>query len=189
MGRLQPQSEHTIYGRSCSVCSHADLGEVDAGLVAHTPIAQLARQFGLSRDSLYRHVKFHLRPVIAKTMTETPATRPMALVERLADIANDARAARATAYASGNAQLGARLGDAETRALDSMAARFGIDRDSLAADYSLAVKLTRAVDRAMQTSPQLRALVVEHLNAEGATELADIIRQQFPETTIPEVTS
>lgn len=189
MGRLQPQSEHTLYGRACSVCSHDDLGEVDAGLVAHQPIAQLARHFGLSRDSLYRHLKFHLRPVIARTMTETPATRPMALVERLADIANDARAARATAYAAGNAQLGARLGDAETRALDSLAARFGIDRDSVVADYTLAVKLTRAVDAAMQTSPQLRGLVVEHLDAEGATELADIIRSQNLETTIPEVSA
>lgn len=183
-----PQSQHTLYGRSCSVCSHADLGEVDAGLVAHRPIAQLSRQFGLSRDSLYRHLKFHLRPVIAETMTTTPATRPMALVERLADIANDARAARATAYASGNAQLGARLGDAETRALDSMAARFGIDRDSLAADYSLAVKLTRAVDAAMHSSPQLRALLVEHLDAEGATELANIIRSENLDT-IPEVSA
>ncbi|MFY0080030.1 hypothetical protein ABTQ07_20020, partial [Acinetobacter baumannii] len=91
-------------------------GEIDHALVASASVSQLSQQFGVSRDALYRHLKWHLRPTVQRAVVTVPDARPLALVERLADIANDARAARRNAYASGNAGLGARLGDAETRA-------------------------------------------------------------------------
>lgn len=176
----QPQSNANLYGRSCTICSHPDLIELDAALVIHTPIAQLVQQFGVSRDSLYRHVKFHLRPAIQQTITSTPDTRPLALVERLADIANDARAARVSAYAAGNAALGARLGDAETRALDSLADRFRITHDDVAADRAKVAKLARALDAAVEKSPELAALMADALDAEGLTELAAGMRAELP---------
>lgn len=176
----QPQSNANLYGRSCTVCSHAELGEIDAALVIHTPIAQLVRQFGLGRDSLYRHVRFHLRPAIQQTITSTPDTRPLALVERLADIANDARAARVSAYAAGNAALGARLGDAETRALDSLADRFRITHDDVATDRAKVAKLARALDVALEQSPELGVLMADALDAEGLSELAADFRADLP---------
>ena len=181
----KPQSQHTLYGRECSVCAHADLGDIDAALVASRPIAQLVQQFGLSRDALYRHLKFHLRPAIQQSLTSTPSTRPLALVERLAEIANDARAARATAYASGNAQLGARLGDAETRALEVLASRFRIDHDTLAADRTKVSRLAKALDAALEASPALGHLMADALDAEGLGEMADDLRNSLPELTPP----
>lgn len=175
-----PQSNPTLYGRSCSACAHPELGELDAALVVHTPIAQLVQQFGLSRDSIYRHVKFHLRPAIQQTITSTPDTRPVALVERIARIANDARDAAAMAYASGNAALGARLGEAERRALDSLADRFHIDHDAVSADRTKVAQLSRALDAALEQSPELGALMADALDAEGLTELAEGIRVELP---------
>lgn len=179
-----PQSNPSLYGRSCSTCSHSELGEIDAALVAHVPIAQLVQQFGVSRDSLYRHLKFHLRPAIQQTLTSTPSTRPLALVERLAEIANDARAARVSAYAAGNPALGARLGDAETRALDSLADRFRITHDDVAADRTKVSQLARALDVALEESPELAALVADALDAEGLSEMASAMRADLP--SIPE---
>ncbi|MFA4895531.1 hypothetical protein [Microbacterium sp.] len=175
-----PQSNVTLYGRSCTVCSHTHVGDIDAGLVAHLPIAQLARQFDVSRDSLYRHLKWHLRPALQEVLTSTPETRPVALVERLAEIANDARAARATAYAAGNSQLGARLGEAERRALDSLADRFQINHDSVAADRTKVSQLARALDTALDASPELASLVADALDAEGLSELAEDMRADLP---------
>lgn len=177
-----PQSEHRLYGRSCTVCAHSELGEIDAGLVAHLPIAQLARRFEVSRDALYRHVKFHLRPVLQQVITSTPATRPLALVERLAEIASDARAARTTAYAAGDAALGARLGEAERRALDSLADRFHINHDSVAADRTKVAQLARALDAALDESPELAALMADALDAEGLTEMAGDMRAELPDS-------
>lgn len=175
-----PQSAHTLYGRTCTVCAHDELGEIDAGLVAHLPIAQLARQYEVSRDALYRHVKFHLRPAIQQAITSTPATRPLALVERVARIANDARNAAATAYASGNAALGARLGDAELRALDSLADRFKITHDDVAADRAKVAQLARALDSALDAYPELVSLVADALEAEGLRDMAEDMRADLP---------
>lgn len=183
------QSTPSLYGRSCSICAHDELGEIDAALVVHTPIAQLVRRFDVSRDALYRHVRYHLRPAIQQTITSTPDTRPLALVERLADIANDARAARVSAYASGNAALGARLGDAETRALDSLANRFKIDHDSLSADRTKVAQLARALDTAVEQSPELGAFMADALEAEGLTQLAADLRADLPTNSRNEIES
>lgn len=182
MGIRQPLSEHTAYGKSCTVCAHAELGEIDHALVASASVSQLSQQFGVSRDALYRHLKWHLRPTVQRAVVTVPDARPLALVERLADIANDARAARRNAYASGNAGLGARLGDAETRALDSLADRFRIDHGSVAADRAREAQVARAVDRALKHSPELAALVANELEAEGLHDLAANLRPEIPET-------
>lgn len=182
----KPQSAPSLYGRSCTVCAHPAVGDIDAALVAHTPIARLVQQFGVSRDALYRHVRFHLRPALQQIITETPDTRPLALVERLADIANDARAARVSAYAAGNADLGARLGNAETRALDSLAGRFRITHDDVAADRAKVAKLARALDAALEQSPELIALVADALDADGLADMAAGLRDQTTNSEIEE---
>jgi len=178
----KPQSMHTLYGRGCSVCRHVDLGDIDAALVASVPIARLVQQFALSRDSLYRHLRWHLRPAIQATLTSTPSTRPLALVERLAEIADDARAARATAYASGNPALGARLGDAETRALEALAGRFKITHDDVAADRTKVARMARALDAALRASPDLARGVADALAAEGLGDMADDVRNAIPDS-------
>lgn len=182
MGTRQPLSEHTAYGKSCTVCSHAELGDIDHALVANASVTQLAQQYGVSRDALYRHVKWHLRPKIQQTLPTVPSVRPVALVERIARIADDARDAAATAYASGNAGLAARLGDAELRALDSLANRFQITHDAVAADRTQVAQFARAVDAALERSPEFAALVAEELEREGLHDLAAGLRPENHET-------
>lgn len=177
-----PQSEHTSYGRSCTVCAHADLGDIDAALVANASVTALSQQFSLSRDSLYRHVKWHLRPAIRRAIPSVPSVRPVALVERLARIANDARDAAAAAYASGNGHLGARLGDAERRALVDLAERFQIDHDSVSRDRAKVAQLARALDAALAESPALAELMADALAAEGLSDLAAGLRPNNSET-------
>jgi transposase-like protein len=179
MGTRQPLSEHTVYGRSCTICAHAELGDIDHALVANGSVSQLAQQHGVSRDALYRHLKWHLRPAVQQALPSVPSVRPLSLVERYAEIADAAQTARRSAYASGNAALGARLGDAETRALDSLADRFKIDHASVAADRAREAQVARAVDRALKLSPELAALVAAELEAEGLRDMAAELRPEI----------
>jgi len=44
----------------CTVCSHADVDEIDAALAAGTPMRELASRYGLGKDALSRHGRSHL---------------------------------------------------------------------------------------------------------------------------------
>lgn len=174
------RSEAIVYGRHCVVCRHPDLASIDQALVDQHPITRVAEQFELSRDSVRRHLTWHLRPAIQRAASSTPDTRPLALVERVARIANNARDASHAAYATGNAHLGARLGDAELRALSTLADRFGITHDSVAEDHAEAAKDIRAMTRAMRSSRAVAEAMADALEAEGLTDNAAEIRRRIP---------
>src|SRR5262245_44463453 len=79
---------------TCRTCRHPDLPAVDQLLVAQVPLRDIARQHGLSKDSLHRH-KAHCLP---KTL---------------------ARAAEIAAAAERDRDLFAKLADTIVRALDA----------------------------------------------------------------------
>lgn len=172
------RSEAVVYGRHCVVCRHANLASIDQALVDQHPITHVAQQFGLSRDSVRRHLTWHLRPAMQRAVTSTPDTRPLALVERVARIANNARDASQAAYAAGNAHLGARLGDAELRALSALAERFGITHDRVAEDHADALRDVNAVARAMRSSRVVAEALADALDAEGFADYAADLRRQ-----------
>lgn len=180
MATDEVRSEAVIYGRHCVACRHPDLASIDQALIDQHPITHVAQQFGLSRDSVRRHLTWHLRPAIQRAVTSTPDTRPLALVERIARIANNARDASNAAYASGNAHLGARLGDAELRALSSLAERFGITHDKVAEDHAEAAADIRAITRAMRSSRAVAEAMADALEAEGLIDNATEIRRRIP---------
>jgi hypothetical protein len=157
------------YGRSCSVCGGGERQAIDTALAQGTSVTQLAQQFGVGRDSLYRHLRFHLRPAMKAAMKETSGFRPSALVSRIADVADAARGARVTAYSSGNPALGARLGDAEVRALSVLVERFKLDHDDLADELRDASALAGALTVLLQRSPGL------------GDELADLLDRERPD--------
>ena len=45
---------------ACTVCSHADVDEIDAALAAGTPLRQIGERYGLTKDAVQRHKKAHL---------------------------------------------------------------------------------------------------------------------------------
>lgn len=189
-----PLSTSNPYGASCRVCAHDALGEIDALLAHGASITELSRRFGVSGDSLYRHLRWHLRPALADSIKRSPEMRPAALVERLAEIANDARDARRAAYASGNAWLGARLGEAEMRSLVALADRFGISHDDAANDARDAASIARVLGDLARTVPGIADALAGAFARDDRHDLAAEIRAQrvnartlsIPETTTRE---
>ena len=43
--------------RKCKTCSHAKVAEINSALVRGVPVRDIARQYGLSKDTVYRHRK------------------------------------------------------------------------------------------------------------------------------------
>jgi hypothetical protein len=46
--------------RMCLSCQHEKRGEIDEALLANAPLRDVARRFGLSKDSVARHKRVHL---------------------------------------------------------------------------------------------------------------------------------
>ena len=54
-------------GRQCTVCAHADLEEINKLLLCSDSYRDIARQFGLSKDSLARHKESHIPTELLKS--------------------------------------------------------------------------------------------------------------------------
>ena len=54
-------------GRTCTVCSHKDLDEINRLLLCSDSYRDIARQFGLSKDALARHKESHIPELLSKS--------------------------------------------------------------------------------------------------------------------------
>jgi len=172
----EPRSVSIPYGRACSVCSHPELPDIDAALSEGVEIARLVRRFSLGRDALYRHVRLHLAPALREHLGSSPDFSAATLVERIADIANSARAARVEAYGIGNRPEGIRAGDAELRALAVLSDRFKVGSDEVAAQVSEAAALGRAFRAVAGQRPELGEALALAFEADDRPDLADEVR-------------
>ena len=54
-------------GRTCTVCSHKDVDEINRLLLCSDSLRAIARQFGLSKDALSRHKESHIPELLSKS--------------------------------------------------------------------------------------------------------------------------
>jgi len=54
-------------GRTCTVCAHKDVAEIDRLLLCSDSYRDIARQFGLSKDALARHKESHIPKELLKS--------------------------------------------------------------------------------------------------------------------------
>ena len=54
-------------GRTCTVCSHKDIDEINRLLLCSDSYRDIARQFGLSKDALARHKESHIPELLSKS--------------------------------------------------------------------------------------------------------------------------
>ena len=52
--------------RTCTICSHPDLGSIDAALVTGEPYRSIANRFEASSSAVYRHQQDHLPVTLVK---------------------------------------------------------------------------------------------------------------------------
>ena len=54
-------------GRTCTVCSHKDVEEINRLLLCSDSYRDIARRFGLSKDALARHKESHIPDLLSKS--------------------------------------------------------------------------------------------------------------------------
>jgi hypothetical protein len=75
--------------RTCSVCSHPSLSEIDKALVTRRSYCAISRSFGVGRDALRRHTKEHLPDRLKKASEHEDVREALDVVAQLKAI-NDA---------------------------------------------------------------------------------------------------
>jgi hypothetical protein len=64
---------HSRAGRGCLVCAHKDRVRIEASRVAGVSLDNLSRKFGVSRDSIFRHMRDHVDADLrAQYLAEVP---------------------------------------------------------------------------------------------------------------------
>lgn len=54
-------------GRTCTVCGHKDIDEINRLLLCSDSYRDIARRFGLSKDALARHKESHIQELLSKS--------------------------------------------------------------------------------------------------------------------------
>lgn len=73
-------------GRQCTVCAHKDLEEINRLLLCSDSYRDLARRFGLSKDSLARHKEGHIPKELLKSNDIQEIAKADVLLVQLGEI-------------------------------------------------------------------------------------------------------
>jgi hypothetical protein len=116
---------------------------------------------------------------VKEALRTTEGLSPATLVMRAQEISNSARDIRDDALRAGNDAAALRAGDAELRALVTLADRFGITSDTVARDLHAADDLADAVGQVAIQSSAAGALLADALDDRGHKVFADILRKSI----------
>lgn len=152
--------------RACSVCSHPEVEQINAAILANEPYRSIANRFEVSNQSVGRHARGHLADAIAKAQEAARADGVEIVREREAGELRNALDIVAQLKQINEASLDileeARGGD---RKDNSLALR-AIDR--LHRQIELQAKLIGELDESAKVQVlSVTALVGEYLQQEG----------------------
>ncbi|TFC83720.1 hypothetical protein E3T23_01805 [Cryobacterium cheniae] len=131
----------------------------------------------MSVDSIYRHIRSHLAQDVRAALRGSQGLSTSDMIQRLADVANDALHARRAALEAGHTQNSLRAGDAELRALTVLLGRFGIDDLELIDQLKAGETLARAVGQATTRNPAIGTEVATRLRLLGDSQTADALER------------
>ena len=88
--------------RTCTICSHPDLGSIDAALVAGEPYRGIAQRFEASSSAVYRHQQDHLPTALAKAKEAEEVAHGGDLLDQVRSLQGKALAILTKAESSGD---------------------------------------------------------------------------------------
>jgi hypothetical protein len=142
-------------------------------------ISRISRAFEVYPDAIRRHLYSHVTLEVKEALRTTEGLSPATLVMRAQEIANGARDLRDDALHQNNISAALRAGDAELRALITLAERFGITADTVARDLRAADDLADAVVSTAANAPEAGALLADALEQRGHLVFAENLRKSI----------
>lgn len=159
----------TTPGPKCTICTHPQLESIQAALMAGTGVVEISGSYGVSTSALSRHTQQHLQPALREQARDTTAA-PADLLQRLVEVADDARAARLRARDSGTPSAQARATDVEIKVLQSLLGHYGIDSGATVVAMAEAEKLAHAVGRFALANPLAAQVLILEIQKQGLDE-------------------
>jgi hypothetical protein len=166
-------------GRACNVCRHPQRADIERTLSSGTVTYRAtARIYGMSRESVRRHVDAHLDVADREAVRAVSPTPALDLAEALADVAEHAADVRRDADARGDDALALRAGRSEIDARAMLADRLGISTRDALAEITDARDLLHAVVAAMSGNPAVADTLADALADLGRTVWSRDLRQR-----------
>lgn len=164
-------------GRACHVCRHAQRAEIERALASGTVTYRaVARMYGMSRESVRRHVLAHLDVADREAVRAVNPAPALALAAALADVAEHAAETRRDADARGDDMLALRAGRSEIVARLALADRLGVTTADAQAELSEAEELVHAVLVAIRERPDVGDALADALDGMGQARAARDLR-------------
>lgn len=77
--------------RTCTVCSHRKLSEIDAALVSNESFRNIAKRFGVSASAVYRHQQQHISGAPDQVNAVALTPQPETLMAKIIQLGDEAR--------------------------------------------------------------------------------------------------
>jgi uncharacterized small protein (DUF1192 family) len=91
--------------RTCTVCSHPKVSEINQALLGNESYRSIAKHFGASQSAMYRHQQEHLPQALVKAKDALEVLSADNLLARVGELEADARRIAAAAEASGDLKI------------------------------------------------------------------------------------
>jgi hypothetical protein len=159
--------------RRCSVCSDPRHHQIDAALLAGTPVREVVSNHEIGESAVYRHVRSHLR---AGFLIRAEPAQPLAttnLIQELIGVLADVRAVRTVAIATGQAGLLLRASMATQQLVTALMDRVGVDDVELVHSLREAEQVVDAVADLTRSHPKAGLVLAGLLAEHGAADLSD----------------
>jgi len=116
-------------GRTCTVCAHKDVEEINRLLLCSDSYRVIARQFGLSKDALARHKESHIPELLLKSQDVKETLQADNLLDQIVYYEAEARRFKELAESQGDLELALKSVDRALKCLDLFAKARGIISD------------------------------------------------------------
>lgn len=174
------ERQTTRGGRPCAVCSHRERQRIEEALTSGEQLTAVSAEFGMARSSLRRHRDAHMAWSLEDL--RSAGAEPVALIVRLAELAERMRSLAVDAEDSGRVQDAVRASDAERRALVALLSH-GAASEDLLGQLDMLQGRQRALARVLRREPGLAEVYAEELAAIDRPVDAEMVRRAFLETT------
>ena len=153
--------------RTCTICKHEAIKDINSALVRGEPYRDIARQHGVSKDALRRHKASHLPKLLRRAKDATNEAQATDLLAELRSLQAKSMKILETAESSGNLRV-ALTAIRETRStLELLAKLLGeLQQEGTISIYTNPEWLTlrATILRSVRPHPGAQAAMLEALN-------------------------
>jgi len=149
--------------RTCTVCNHKDIEEINKLLLCSGSYRDIARQFGLSKDALARHKEGHIPEVLSKSNDIKEIVNADSLLLKLQEEAVFVREMRDSAKDGGDIELALKAVDRALKCIEIYAKVNGLIQDQPTVNITLNagwIELRTVIVQALDPYPQAKEAVV-----------------------------